>query len=155
MTPPQQPEREKHPRRCETCGFYEITVHDDKFCKVTGEELAGEIEIDTHEKYGCCSHSEMTRKYDSSLYFIGESEIDAGRNAVINILKMGGLNDDQIIELKVISKQFQAASNHPIRGDEQVRRELLDSLITWLEPQSAMLLKQRMYRKLLSLKDGE
>lgn len=46
-----------HPLRCETCGNREINPNDDWFCKVTGEELAGEIEVETHRKYGCASHS--------------------------------------------------------------------------------------------------
>ena len=40
-----------HPLRCLTCKSY------DWFCKITGDELGGEFEIATHEKYGCASHS--------------------------------------------------------------------------------------------------
>ena len=104
-----------HPMRCETC-------NDLLKCK------PGEILYVATRRKGCASHSEMTRKYDTSLYYIGESEIDAGRNALINLMKMGGLEKEQIAELKVISEQFRTASNHPFLEEDKVRNEVLDEI---------------------------
>ena len=97
MTPPQQPEQEKHPMR------------------YTGEK--------------------------ETIRLLAE----------IERLKCSNCDDDtkeQCNKTARCRKSLDLMAHH----DEQVRRELVDSLITWLEPQSTMLLKQRMYRKLLSLR---
>ena len=42
-----------------------------------------------------------------------------------------------------------------IDRDAIVRDELIDELLSWLEPQTLPLLKQKMYRKLISLRSKE
>jgi hypothetical protein len=46
----------KHPYNCETCKNREINCNDDRFCKVTGDEISF-IEEDFTSVYGCASHS--------------------------------------------------------------------------------------------------
>lgn len=41
---------------CGNCPNRIINPNDDWFCKVDGEELAGEIEVETTKRYGCASH---------------------------------------------------------------------------------------------------
>lgn len=41
---------------CGNCPNREINPNDDWFCKVDGEGLAGEIEVETTKRYGCLSH---------------------------------------------------------------------------------------------------
>jgi hypothetical protein len=45
-----------------------------------------------------------------------------------------------------------ACIRHPF-ARAAIRNEVLDELITWLEPQTLPLLKQKVYRKLQSLKE--
>jgi hypothetical protein len=56
MTEAQQPRRELHPMRCTTCSNQEINPNDDRFCKVTGEEISF-LESELFEIYGCASHN--------------------------------------------------------------------------------------------------
>ena len=77
---------------------------------------------------------------------------------LIGILKLdlqGVHNPRSNIETGINELESCCSHSDMAHHDEQVRRELLDSLIAWLEPQSTMLLKQRMYRKLLALKGGK
>jgi hypothetical protein len=82
----------------------------------------------------------LSQKYDSSIYYIGESEIDAGANAISNMFKMGGLNPDQVTELNAALDQFKMASNHPIyytlKSDniglllcDKLLKEILDEIV--------------------------
>ena len=59
-------------------------------------------------------------------YLIPESLIDAGANAIDNLFKMGGLDEDRVNELNVALESFRYASNHPFHpppSAHKIRRQ--------------------------------
>jgi len=56
-----------HPQRCVTCTNREVNCNDDRFCKVTGEEISY-IEEDFTAIYGCASHSSAVSEREMVLF---------------------------------------------------------------------------------------
>lgn len=63
---------------------------------------------------------------------------------------------DSIGKVRVRATKFEEDIRSRPLSEEilKAREDVLDELIAWLEPQSLPLLKQKMYRKLKSLREG-
>ncbi len=127
-----------NPLRCETCDFWDKAGFEKDHTRWVCNKIKNWFtypEVCLISKIGCSSHSSQQGHPESTT-----SEL-ISENARIGA------------ELKRITERAELLSGE---HDDKIRAEqmkkILDELIAWLEPQKLPLLKQRMFRKLESMR---